>query len=66
MATKFPIFSVLSPFAFFSVVENFLVLEKAQNRVACPIGMNFDIKYDINVTNSFILALDFFLIASPA
>lgn len=47
MATKFPIFSVLSPFAFFSVVENFLVLEKAQDRVACPIQMNFDIKYDM-------------------
>lgn len=49
----------LSPFALFSVVENFLVLEKAQNRVACHIGINFDIKYDLNDSNSFTFALGF-------
>lgn len=50
----------LSPFALVSFVENFLVLEKAQNRVVCPVGMNFNIKYDINDTNNFTFALDFF------
>lgn len=44
----------------FSVVENFLVLEKAQSRVVYLIGMNFDIKYYINDTNSFTFSLDFF------
>lgn len=53
----------LSPFTLFSVVENFLVLEQAQNRIACPVGMNLDIKYDIKiqiVLQKTTFALDFF------